>query len=87
VQFSEQIAAWRTYPLHQAFLLSDLHIAAVVLELDMENRARALARTAACAAATRVVQVLEKTIGHARTFARNFSFLAVFLPGGFSTMG
>jgi hypothetical protein len=35
----------------------------------------------------RVVQVLEETTGHTRTFARNFSFLAVFLPGCFSTMG
>jgi hypothetical protein len=35
----------------------------------------------------RVVQVLENISGHARTFARNFSFLAVFLLGGFSSIG
>jgi hypothetical protein len=35
----------------------------------------------------RVVQVLEKTTGHARTFAWSFSFLAVSLPGGFSALG
>jgi hypothetical protein len=39
------------------------------------------------AAGSRVVQALEKTTGHARTFARNFSFLAVSLRGGFSALG